>query len=199
MRVRNAKNNLIVYGLPEKTDAIGDEGITSDCVDMNEIFRTKVLGKSKIFKQDFNVFICPDGTPRQRDYCNKIKSELEQKKSSREGVQLKFIRGVPVVKAFFSGHTLVYSLTYRVYLFDWTVGVLSGMETKKLDRRLYLISLEYLRKMSHVIFVYKVINNIIDCISVGRIGLVVTPHNLRHTRTFFWNGLVPTFSQFSST
>lgn len=60
------------------------------------------------------------------------------------------------------------------------------MKTKELYRRLHLISLEYRRSMSDVIFVYKVSYNMIDCIVIGyQIGLVVTTHNTRHTRTFF--------------
>lgn len=59
----------------------------------------KILKLSKTFKRDFNIFVSSDRTPRQRDHFNKIKAEFEQRKSSGENVQLKFIRGVPVIKS----------------------------------------------------------------------------------------------------
>lgn len=133
------KNNLIIHGLPEGTDAMNDdERDTSDCKAVNEMFRTilpnfptlepsqfkrlgkpsrdndksrplkltmnnnqhvrRVLGKSKMFREDFNVFVSSDRTPRQRDYFNKIKIELEQRKSSGENVELKFMKGIPVIR-----------------------------------------------------------------------------------------------------
>lgn len=58
----------------------------------------KVLGKSKVFKEEFGVFISSDRTPRQRDYFNKIKAELEQRRSAGESVELKYMRGIPVIK-----------------------------------------------------------------------------------------------------
>lgn len=58
----------------------------------------RVLGKSKMFREDFNVFVSSDRTPRQRDYFNKIKIELEQRKSSGENVELKFMKGIPVIR-----------------------------------------------------------------------------------------------------
>ncbi|XP_044764477.1 uncharacterized protein LOC123321039 [Coccinella septempunctata] len=44
----------------------------------------KVLGKSRVFKESFDVFISSDRTPRQRDYFNKIKGELEQRRFQQE-------------------------------------------------------------------------------------------------------------------
>lgn len=45
------------------------------------------------------LFVSADRTPKQREYYNKVKESLEQRKSNGENVVLKYMKGVPFIKS----------------------------------------------------------------------------------------------------
>lgn len=62
----------------------------------------------------------------------------------------------------------------------------SVVDASELHQRLNLLTLEQRRQITDVTFVFKIVNNIIDCMDITRqMGLIVPSYNTRHTQTFF--------------